>query len=127
VQGVPVHRDVRRRLAAVARLRDVDQLDGPLVERPLVLGEPVPVGIGSADDDLALLQQPLEDQLDLEGLVLGFLDAAGDVLEVDEQRQLSFPVHPYDPFIRRSAPPGADWSRLYGATPYARTLLGRVV
>jgi hypothetical protein len=35
-----------------------------------------------------------QNQLDLEGLVLGFLDPAGDVLEVDEQRQLSFSIHP---------------------------------
>jgi len=63
------------------------------VERALVLGEAVPVGIGAADDDLALLEQALQDQLELELLVLRFLDSAGDVLEVDEHGQLAFAVH----------------------------------
>jgi hypothetical protein len=93
VERVHDHPDVGRVLAAVAALRHVDQLDGPLVERPLVFGEAIPVGVGAADDDLALLEQALQDQLDLELLVLRFFHTAGDVLEVDEQRQLTFPVH----------------------------------
>src|SRR5262249_46345991 len=80
-------------LAAVARLGDVDELDGPFVERALVLGEAVPVGVSPPHDDLALLEESLQDQLELELLVLGFLHAAGDVLEVHEHRQLPFSVH----------------------------------
>jgi len=37
--------------------------------------------------------QALQDQLELELLVLRFLDPAGDVLEVDEHGQLAFSVH----------------------------------
>src|SRR5207245_4342519 len=85
-----------------AALRDVDQLDRPLVEGALVLGKAVPVRVRAPGDDLALFQQSLEHQLDLEGLVLRFLDSAGDVLEVDEQRQLAFSIHPRCPFVRRT-------------------------
>jgi hypothetical protein len=77
-------------------LGDVDELDGPLVKGPLVLGEAIPVGIGAPDDDLAFLEQPLQHQLYLELLVLRLLHAAGDVLEIDEQRQLPLSVHPED-------------------------------
>jgi len=72
---------------------------GVLVEGALVLGEAVPVRVRPPDDDLAFFQQALEHQLDLEGLVLRLLHTAGDVLEVDEQRQLPFPVHPPCPFV----------------------------
>src|SRR5204862_543554 len=53
---------------------------------------------------LAFFQQPLEHQLELELLVLRFLDAAGDVLEVHEHRQLSLTAHPCRPFIRAPFP-----------------------
>src|SRR5206468_7076525 len=82
-------------LAAVAALGDVDQLDGVLVEGALVLLVAAPVGVGSLHHDLALLHQPLGDQLDLESLVLRLLDAAHDVLEIDEHRQLPVIAHPH--------------------------------
>src|SRR4029453_5757337 len=93
IEGIDDHPDVRRVLAAVARLGDVDELDGPFVERALVLGEAIPVGVSPPHDDLALLEESLQDQLELELLVLRFLYAAGDVLEVHEHRQLPFSVH----------------------------------
>ena len=56
----------------------------------LVVGELVPVAVGLLDDDLPLLEQALQEQVDLEFLVLGVHDADGDVLEVDEERDLAF-------------------------------------
>ena len=64
-------------------LGDLDQLDGRLVERRRVAGEAAPVGVGLLGDDLALLDQPLEDPVDLEP-VAAVLEAEADVLEVDE-------------------------------------------
>src|SRR4029453_10301261 len=95
--GVHDHADVGGVLAAVAALGDVDELDGVLVEGALVLGLAVPVRIGPLPHDLALLEEPLEHQLDLELLVLRFLDAADDVLEVDEHRQLPVVTHAHHP------------------------------
>src|SRR5262249_49798393 len=91
-------------LPAIARLGNVDELDGPFVERALVLGEAVPVGVRAPHDDLALLEESLQDQLELELLVLRFLHAAGDVLEVHEHRQLPFSVHSRS--FRPTAGPG---------------------
>jgi hypothetical protein len=97
VHRVDHHPDVGRVLAAVAALGDVDQLDGVLVEGALVLRVPVPVRVGPLDHDLALLDQALQDQLDLELLVLRFLDPADDVLEVHEHRQLPVVTHAFHP------------------------------
>jgi hypothetical protein len=69
--------------------------------------------------DLALLHQPFQDQLDLELLVLRFLDASDDVLEVDEHRQ--FPVvtcHSFLPFPFGDCH-GASASGRAHAHPYA--------
>src|SRR6185312_629594 len=89
VHGVDDHLDVGAVLARVELLRDVDQLDGGLVEGTLVVGVALPVGVGLLDDDLALLQQALEDQGDLELADLGVAHAEGDVLEVAEQGDLA--------------------------------------
>ena len=54
-------------------------------KRRCVVGVPAPVGVGLLDDDLALLDQPLEDAVDVELAVVGVAEADGEVLEVDEQ------------------------------------------
>ena len=41
---------------------NLDQLDGRLVQLALVVGELVPVAVGALDDDLALLEQALEEE-----------------------------------------------------------------
>ena len=82
----------------VAALGDVDQLDGVLVEGALVLRVAVPVRVRALDHDLALLDESLQDQLDLELLVLRFLHSPDDVLEIHEHRQLPVIAHPL-PFL----------------------------
>ncbi len=89
VHRVDDHLDVGAVLARVVLLRDVDQLDGGLVEGALVVGVALPVGVGLLDDDLALLQQALEDEGDLELADLRVAHAEGDVLEVAEQGDLA--------------------------------------
>ena len=74
-------------LPDVVPLGNVDQLDRGLVELPLVLRVPRPVGVGLLEDDLALLDQPLQNEVDVELLVLRVADAERDVLEVDEERE----------------------------------------
>ena len=54
-------------------------------------GEPAPVGVGLLGDDLALLDQPLQDAGDVEA-VAPALEAQGEVLEVDEDGQRTFAV-----------------------------------
>ena len=66
-------------------LRDLDQLDRRLVEAALVVGVAAPVGVGLLDEELALVEQALQDEVDVELPVVGVPDADGDVLEVDEE------------------------------------------
>src|SRR5205085_75212 len=103
VHGVDGHADVRGVLAGVGAAGNLDQLDGRLVQLALVVGELVPVAVGAFDDDFAFLQQALEQDADFEFLVLGVDDADGDVLEVDEQSDLSFDVVAHIVWWRRSA------------------------
>src|SRR5438552_3797366 len=87
VHGVHHQPDVRGVLAGGLAPRDLDQLDAVLVQALGVAAEPVPVGIRHLDDDLALLQQPVEDAPHLEGGA-GIPQAQCDVLEVDEHGDL---------------------------------------
>src|SRR5579863_8035629 len=89
VHGVDHHLDVGAVLARIELLRDVDELDRRFMERPLVVAVALPVGVGLLDDDLALLEQPLEDQTDVELADLRVADAQGDVLEITEHRDLA--------------------------------------
>ena len=66
VHGVDAQADVGRVLAGLAPPGDLDQLDGRLVQRRGVVPEAAPVGVRLLDDDLALLDQPFEDLLDVE-------------------------------------------------------------
>ena len=59
----------------------------------LVVGKLLPVAVSAFGDDLSLFQQALEKESDLEFLVLRFRDTNGDVLEIDEQRDLAFIAH----------------------------------
>jgi hypothetical protein len=83
VDGVDAHADVGRILPGGRALGDFDELDGGLVERGLVVAVAGPVGVGALHEDLALLEEALEDLLDLE-LLPRVLHAEGEVLEVDE-------------------------------------------
>ena len=62
-----------------------------LVQLSGVLLVLAPVGIGLLDDDLALLDQALEDLLDVE-VSTSALEADGEVLEVDEDGKGAFCV-----------------------------------
>ena len=73
------------------------ELDTGLVKGALVVGVASPVAVGLADDDLPLLDQPLEDEIDVERLA-GVLGSASDVLEIAEQGDLSLVVHGVGPF-----------------------------
>ena len=103
IHRVDDHPDVGRVLAGVAPLRNVDQLDRGFVELPLVLGETGPVRVSLLEDDPPLLDQPLQDEVDVEFLVLRVAHAESDVLEVDEERE---PL--LDGGSRREERPGAD-------------------
>src|SRR5438552_2073759 len=93
---VPVVRLVESRVLADHRL-----LHHRAPQRFLVLALQGLDGVDELGDGLGLLlEQALQDQLELELLVLRFLDSAGDVLEVDEHGQLPFSVHP-SPFLQR--------------------------
>ena len=78
-------------LPVCAAARDLDQLDGRLVQRGGVAGEAAPVGVGLLGDDLALFDEPFEDARDVEA-VAAALEAEGQVLEVDEDGQGTFAV-----------------------------------
>src|SRR6202158_2452444 len=92
VHGIDDHLDVGAVLAGIELLRDVDELDRRLVERALVVDVALPVGIGLLYDDLALLEQPPEDQADVELADLRVAHAESDVLEIAEHRDLALLV-----------------------------------
>ena len=81
-----------------AAARDLDQLDGRFVQHAGVAAEAAPVGVGLLGDDLALLDQPLEDADDVEA-VAPALKTEGQVLEIDEDGQGMFAIgHGWCPF-----------------------------
>src|SRR6202521_217756 len=92
VHGIDDHLDIGAVLARIELLRDVDELDRRFVEGALVVAVALPVGIGLLDDDLALLEQPLEDQADVELADLRVPHAESDVLEIAEHRDLALLV-----------------------------------
>jgi len=87
IHGVHDQPDVGAVLARHAAGRDLDQLDRRLVQRVHVLLVVMPVGIGPLDHDLALLQQTLQQQVDVEALV-GVAQTERDVVEVEEEGQV---------------------------------------
>src|SRR3546814_8475494 len=90
-------------------MRDLDQLEGGLVHRRLELLVARPVAVGLLDHDVALQQQALEHPADVEGRVLGVLDAERHILEVAEHGHVLRSVtvsHLYPP-LRRSCRVGA--------------------
>src|SRR5207245_10688409 len=68
----------------------VDQLDGGLVKRGRVVGEPAPVRVRLFGDDFPLLDQPLDHLVDLKP-VTAVVQADADVLEIkkDGERPLA--------------------------------------
>ena len=90
IQRIHHHSDVGAVLAAVTALRYVDQLDGGLVKGSLEFGVAMPVGVGSLDGDLSLLDQPLEDEVNVEIAVSALADTHGHVLKVDKDGNSSF-------------------------------------
>ena len=97
VERVDDHVDVGAVLAAHPALRDVDQLDALAVELADRVVVVAPVAIGPLVDDAALLQQPLEHQLDLELPGLHLPHADGQVLEIDEHGDQRFFGHGHPP------------------------------
>src|SRR5207253_2991903 len=78
-------------LAGLAPARDLDELDGRLVQGVGELLEPAPVGVGLLGDDLALLDDALQDAHDVEAIAPP-LKPQGQVHEVDEDGQRAFAV-----------------------------------
>src|SRR5437763_9762959 len=103
VHGIDAQADVRRVLAGLTPARDLDQLDGALMQLAGEGGEAVPVGIGLLGDNLALLDQPLQYPADVKP-VAPPLKAQGEVLEVDEDGQGAFPVSHNKPSGRMALP-----------------------
>ena len=64
--------------------RNLDHFDGRFMKLAFVVGETLPVAVGTLDDDLSLLQKTLEKESYVKLLVLRFRDADGDILEIDE-------------------------------------------
>src|SRR3546814_19153352 len=81
-------------------MRNLDELEGGLVHRRLELLVARPVAVGLLDHDVALQQQALEHPADVEGGVLGVLDAERHIPEVAEHghvlRSVTVP-HLYPP------------------------------
>ena len=67
---------------------NLDQLERRLVHGRLECLVAVPVAIGFLDDDAALEQQALEYLADIEPVIFRILHAAGNVLEIAEQRHV---------------------------------------
>ena len=84
VESIDDHADVGGVLAGLAHVRDLDQLEGGLVHRALVVLVTLPVAVGLLDDDVALEKQPLEHLADVERGDLHVTHAERDVFEVAE-------------------------------------------
>ena len=83
VHGIDAQTDVGGVLAAGGPPRNLDQLDGRLVQGRRVRREAAPVSVSLFADDLAFLDEALDDARDVE-LVAPALKAERQVLEVDE-------------------------------------------
>jgi hypothetical protein len=90
VHGVHAQADVGRVLAGLPAAGDLDEFDRRLVQGGCVLSKPAPVGVGLLGDDLALLNQPLDDLVDLEA-VAAVVQADADVFKIkkDGERALA--------------------------------------
>src|SRR5262249_5315694 len=91
VHGVHAQADVGRVFAGLTAARDLNQLDGRLVQRRGVLGEPAPIGVGLFDDDLALLDEALDHLDDVEP-VPALVQADADVLEIKKDGETALAV-----------------------------------
>ncbi len=85
VEGVHDEADVGRVLAGLAHMGDLDQFEVGFVHGRLEALVAVPVAIGFLDDDAALEEQTLENELDVELFVVRVAHTQGHVLEVTEQ------------------------------------------
>lgn len=82
---------IRAESSAHGLLGHLDQLDRGLMEAAAgILPVAAPVGIGAFGEDLALFDQSLDDEVDVEAAVVGVTNTDGDVLEVDEERDALF-------------------------------------
>ena len=68
-------------------LGDLDQLDGGLVEAALRLGVAAPVGVGPLDQQLAFVEQALQDELDVKFSVTSVAHSDREILVVDKHRE----------------------------------------
>ena len=80
VEGIHDHADVGRILAGHAQVRDLDQLEGGLVEVSLKLLIAVEITVGLLDHDVALQQETLQHLLDVEPWKPRITGSKGDVL-----------------------------------------------
>src|SRR6185437_2062212 len=83
--------DVGGVFAALGAARNLNQLDGGLVQLRGEAGETAPVGIRLLADDLAFLHQAFENAHNVEAIAPP-LKTQGEVLEVDEDGQRTIPV-----------------------------------
>ena len=70
----------------MADVRDLDQLEGGLVQAALELLVAVEVAVGLLDHDVAFQQEPFEHLLDVERGEVGVAGAERDVLEIEVHR-----------------------------------------
>ena len=86
IEGIDDKADVRRILARLANMRNLDQFEIGLVHLCLEGLVALPVAIGLLDHDAALGEQAFEHRPDVELLVLGVAHTEGDVLEITKER-----------------------------------------
>ena len=84
IERIDHHADIRRVLAGLPYMRNLDQFEGRLVHRRLELLVAIPVAIGFLDHDAALQQQAFENFPDVELRILGVAHAQRNVLEIAE-------------------------------------------
>src|SRR5262249_26040999 len=97
--------DVGRVLPALTAARNLDQFDGRLVQGRRVLAKAAPVGVSFFGDDFPLFDKPLDHPRDVE-LVTASLEAKGEILEVNKDRQLPTSVAHIEPPPQPVSPRG---------------------
>src|SRR6185312_862363 len=131
VQRIDDHADVRGILARLAYVRDLDQLEGRLVQAAFELLVTVEVAVRLFDHDVPLEQQPLEHLLDIEARIAGIPGAQGDIFKIQKHRHggvgssgIGSICHlsPRHLFRRRRIRGSGNWAQGYASRPTRRTI-----
>ena len=98
VERVNDHANIRRVLAGLANMGDLDELESSFVHGRLELLVAIPIAIRLLDDNAALEEKFLQHRLYVEACILGVPRSQRDVLEITEQREIAITVHGQTPF-----------------------------